>query len=245
VRGYLGFEDTDPNEIEVYRQTLDFKKGVSKKYLRFHLDMLSTKPEYMSWQTANQSHLLLLRGHSIKTGSDLSWLSPAAFSMLNQLRTEPGNIITRCFVQTRPWMQENLAAYKVFSRIIIQLLEEKPDLVRDVSRLEKLKQRAQSTDWKRAEPKLPCEILGLLLADIPVTYIILDRIDRCRCSPVVLVNQLLQLVRECKTVVKIFAILGEIEQLDLKALDTEGVEDCFQVITLDQIKHKANSKIEI
>lgn len=238
----LQIEKTTPDTLALYCEKLNFP-GVSKKYIRFDFGMLSKNPMFVAWDAAPDSGLMLLHGHSLKYNTDLFWLSMAAFQMQDFVRRRQDAVLAYHFVQTDAWMADDVEIWVVIANVIWQILKGRPHLLRKDARATRLRINVQKWNREKPDPK-PFEDLLELLDDIPVTYIVLDRIDRCKGQSSKLIDRLLGLALNCKNIVKIFAVWGDGggKEPDLSSLDNlpEGENNFFDV-RLDQEKQASHT----
>ena len=104
-------------------------------------------------------------------------------------------------------------AYYLISTLIRQLFFARPDLAADFDWRLKLRRVRKSPKWTEEQPVQPCQFLGELLSAVPETYIVLDGIDLCKCEVNLLVGQLMNMLEEVNSIVKIFAVLGPTQRL--------------------------------
>jgi hypothetical protein len=238
LKDIMGDVEVRPAERFQYSAALEDPAGLSNRYSLFDFPGFSKTDKYISWQNSSTSCLLLLKGKTQNNQTGFSFLSPAALAVLKQVENNKDFNTTYCFVETSAWLKPGRVpyAYLVISKIIWQLLKQNPDLIQDPGRLRNIRNRIQHADWKKTCPKIPCDVLIELLSEIPKTYIILDRIDRCDCFSVNFLEQLFRVIRECQTVVKIFVVLCETSAKDFRETDlnTEGVRDKFLIVTTHQ-----------
>ncbi|KAH9204345.1 hypothetical protein DL95DRAFT_418332 [Leptodontidium sp. 2 PMI_412] len=233
----LGNLTVNPEEIRQYRGSLTDPVNIGKKYIQFDFEKFSNDEPFKSWKASAESGLLLLKGKTHNTRTGFSWLSIAALDLIDDVNRDHDSYLVYCLVSTSVWMENNSKARAtiVISKIIRQLLERKPVIVQDPARYFHLRDRFSSESWQVSR-KAPFDLLIELLTEFPKTYIILDRIDRCDYYHINFLDQLLRVIRECSTIVKIFVVLDENigRGFDEKALDLSGVDDKIFVVTKDQ-----------
>lgn len=127
----------------------------------------------------------------------------------------------------------------VISRLIWQLLEQKPELVRNPPSFETLQARIRSEEWRQPNPREPCKVLAEILAEFPMTHLVLDCIDHCVCTPATFIERLLEIVRDSKTTVKIFVVVGGFKNFDIEDITLTTRGTTFHVVTMDQEKRKS------
>jgi hypothetical protein len=234
----LGDVEVRPDERLQYLAALEDPAGISEHYTRLDFGLFLKRREYISWVEADSSGLLLLKGRTLNDRSGFSWLSPAALRFLSFAENDKNFCTTHCLAETSAWSNPDSqpSAHLVISKIIWQLLNKKPDLVQDPRRLRDIRDRIKHNNWNQPCPKSLIDLLIELLSEFPRTYIILDRIDRCDCYSVNFLDELLRIIRECRTVLKIFVVLCETSANDFKdtALNKEGVKGKYHIITMDQ-----------
>ena len=239
----LKVEEVPISMIRTYEYELQHP-GVSRKYCQFRFGMLADRERFKAWRDCDQSALLILDGHTLKAGRDNSdkfWASTAVFDLLKIL-DKPGNLVIYYFIEPEESMVYDIPTHKIFSHLIWQILMHAPHLTRDSACMTEIKELAGGKDWQTRQPKQPCDMIRKLLAHIPSTFILLDRIDRCDCSPTAVIDSLLGLVRDCQNRVKIFSTFGERagKFLDAGTLDLTSIESQFMRVTLDQKKGHGN-----
>jgi hypothetical protein len=127
-------------------------------------------------------------------------------------------LVLEYYFQLEDNMRDDVQAHVALSHIILQILEARRELATKAGFLERLENLTGGDSWKDEDPIEPCTVLKGLLSDIPCTYIILDRIDRCSCSARRLFERLLDIADGISTVVKVFIILGESQNLSVADL---------------------------
>jgi hypothetical protein len=237
---YLGPIDVSTSERDEFRAALQDPSETPKRLQNFNFEELCSNLEYSTWKAKTHSSLLLLRGETRNTRSGLSWLSLASLDLLDLLEKEDGHSIAYSFVKTTAWMTKEVLvpSHIVISRMIWQLLQQKPQILREPANFEALQNRVRSEEWQQPNPREPCRVLAEILAEFPKTYLVLDCIDYCVCSPVTFVERLLEVVRDSKTIVKIFVVIGGIKTFDIEDVTITIPSDIFHVITMDQGKRK-------
>jgi hypothetical protein len=237
LKPYFGNVETDPGEIDSYGAALH-SAALERPYAQLDFPAFTENEQYAYWKAVDRSGLLILKGKTLDEQTGFSWLSPASLNVLDQVRNEAGYATIYCLVGTSAWMQPGSEppAHAVVSKMIWQLLERKPDLVGNPDRLRDVRHRIQRSSWRRSTPREPCGLLLEMLSAVPRAYIVIDRIDRANCNPVVFVNELLRVIERCPTIVKIFVVLGESfdSGFDMGALNMTGVGDKCFVVTMDQ-----------
>jgi len=245
LKTVLKVEEVSIPLIERYKYEF-LNPRVSKKYSRFEFEMLGDREGFKSWWDCDQSALLILDGHTKKAGPDNSdkfWASTAVFDLL-EILDKPGNLVIYYFIEPEESMVYDVPTHVIFGHLIWQILRHAPQLARESASIKELKGLSGGKKWQGPQPKEPCDIIGKLLAHIPNTFILLDRIDRCACHPTAVIDSLLGLVRDCKSRVKIFATFGERvgKDFEVRSLDLRGVERQFMRVTLHQTKRCGNSE---
>jgi hypothetical protein len=237
---HFGPIDVSSTERDDFRAVLQDPSETPKKLQKFDFAELCSNLEYSSWKAATHSSLLLLRGTTRNTRSGLSWLSLASLDLLDLLQKENCHSIAYSFVKTSAWMTKEVLvpSHIVISRLIWQLLEQKPQILRNPASFEILQTRIRSEDWQQPNPREPCRVLAEILAEFPRTYLVLDCIDYCTCSPATFVERLLEVVRDSKTIVKIFLVMGGFKNFDIEDITLTKPSNIFHVITMDQGKRK-------
>jgi hypothetical protein len=243
VRAALKVEAVSELLIDRYEDELRHPR-VSMKYKRFEFDTLSTQNAFKNWRNSENSALLILDGHTLKSGPDNSdrfWASAAVFDLIESLKDSECLVISY-FVELEESMVYDVPSYQIFGHLIWQILRHTPQLVQDTACIGELKKLADGKGWQNPAPKEPCQIIKKLLDHIPITFILLDRIDRCACHPTALLDSLLALIQECKSRVKIFTTFGERADkvLEIRSLKLTDVESQFMCVTLDQEKRHAH-----
>lgn len=239
----LKVEEVSISMIRTYEHELR-DPGVSKKYRQFKFGMLKEQEGFNAWKDCDRSALLVLDGRTLKAGRDNSdkfWASTAVFDLLKILDKHENPVIYY-FIEPDESMVYDVPTHKIFSHLIWQILSHAPHLTRDAAHMKEIRELASGEHWQTREPKLPCEMIKKLLAHIPSTFILLDRIDRCACAPTNLIDSLLGLVRDCRGRVKIFSTFDERsgKALSVESLDLTSVESQFMHVTLDQRKGHGN-----
>jgi len=174
--------------------------------------MVSSHPEYIEWRKASQSELLLLYGRS-HLNSGYHWLSAASLDLLNVLKQESGesgHVPLFAFLHPDPWLPgfEHVPQQEVISLLIWQLLEQFPEILENTSLFETIQAKMQREEWQEDDCDEQYDVLVRLLSQRSETYIILDRLDSCICPVDTFVKNLLRIVSDCATIVKVFVLVG-------------------------------------
>ena len=127
-------------------------------------------------------------------------------------------------------------SHMIFSQIILSALEQQASFVLDSTKYSHLKTSIEDPEYRDAVPRLPCQILTKIIEHDPdlVAYVVLDRIDACSCSTATFVERLLEVVLECKSTVKVFAVVGGLRDFDVHDITATGQKDRLHAIRLDQ-----------
>ncbi len=123
----------------------------------------------------------------------MSWLSPLVLHLVESLQHDQQPVVYY-FAHPTNYMERRMPAHKMLSSVISQLLALKPQLLRVPERVERLKVAFENDQWKGDDLVTISPVLRELFAELSMTYVILDRVDRCSCKGNVerLVNHLLE-----------------------------------------------------
>ena len=184
------------------------------------------------WEN-QRSMLLLLHGHNEhSTNTRQSWLSPVATGLaLDLLDSSHSVAIEAC--------QRSSTYEKTLSRLMYQLLERRPALIRrtqDYKDISSLLLRVAGSDDKL--PHLQNALSRIINLHEDRVYIIVDRPELCARSCARFISAMLHLVKEATTELKILLVIRD-ELWDYKAnaddIDLCGIENSmFRQERLDQ-----------
>ncbi|KAL8907851.1 MAG: hypothetical protein Q9207_001175 [Kuettlingeria erythrocarpa] len=182
-------------------------------------ELLQADESYQQWHGCEHSCLLVLSGRTfIGNGpTTLSWLSPAAVTVTEQLRDQQ-QLVAYYYCQVAPNMldRECPPLQDVMASLVYQLVEIRPELIE--SGVQKLQATMTSEDWNSEDEGTALEtmrdfLIGLLQSFSPaeVVTLVLDRMDRCRVgdsklSGWILLTQLLQVVKRAACIIKILVV---------------------------------------
>ena len=226
-----------------YRNALLDPSTRSKKYEHFDLQDLQKRNEFQAWHTSEGSGLLLLYGTTLNARSGFSWLSSAAMDFVQALRdgtleTRGKKMILCAVAHDTAWSmpKTKTESHMIFSQIILSALEQQASFVLDPTKYSQLKTSIEDPEYRHAVPRLPCQILSKIIEHDPdlVAYVVLDRIDACNCSTSTFVERLLEVVLECKSTVKVFAVVGGLRDFDVRDITATDKKERLHAIRLDQ-----------
>lgn len=210
--------------------------------------MLAKKQNFIRWRDGESSSLLLLDGHSLRTGPDNSsrfWASYSIFELLEFFESRAEWLVLTYFAELMDSMVHDIATHEAVANLIWQLLDKRPEVMNSGYAVTvELDQALNDTEqWKESSAKAAFNVLGNLLNHVPKSVILLDRIDRFGCHPSGIVESLLDIVNRCGSKVKIFATFGE--QLG-KKLDIEHgeAEPTLMRMTLNQLMKRPDPMID-
>ena len=194
------------------RDTLDrYSAAVNEAFerpgrLRFlNINELMEDQRLDRWRKAAKSCILLLRGSTLVTTVDYSWLSPAFFHLVDRFLAQDRVVIFHC-CHDRVHMDSDTPAYVVLSILVFQLLEAETNVLQDRTKYEELVQDISNPKWRANSPALPFTVLKRLLSTFEEVCIMLDRVDRIRGSADRFMDPLVKLVLESKSRIKIFLV---------------------------------------
>ena len=168
-------------------------------------ELVMQEDVFMKWETQRRSALMVLYGRTAVTRTDLSWLSPMIFYLVDRYRGSKQTVACHC-CHDPVFMDRVTPAYAVISNIIYQLLEAHPSLLRDQTRYQRIYERISEPEWRATPPKTPFSLLGELLNEFTSAYILLDRIDRINGELYRFMEPLAQLIKNHKCKVKILVL---------------------------------------
>ena len=194
----------------------------------FTFDRLEQEENYRAWSSSRASCMMLLHGKTAVTKTGYSWLSPAIFHGIAQLRAQ-NRLAIFYLCQDQSFMEKDVPAHVVLSGLILQLLDAKTSILRDEVRYQTLSHSFSDEAWRAARSELPFAVLLELLNLFPEVHIMLDRVDRIKGSSYSFLNSLATLIKECQNKTKIFLVsssngygrIGGKMSADIQ----EGVED--------------------
>ena len=236
-------------ELVRYRNAMLDPSTRSKKYEQLSLQALQEKHEFQAWHTSEVSGLFLLHGTTLNPRSGFSWLSPAALDFVHALRdgtleTRPKSMVLCAVAHDTAWSppRAKTASYAIISQILLSALEQQTSCLLDVTKFSRLKSSIEDPGYKDAVPRLPCQLLSETIDcdPPPITYVVLDRIDACSCGTSTFLEVLLEVVVNCKSTVKVFAVVGGLGNFDAQDITAAANgEKMFRAVRLDQ---KVNKK---
>ena len=234
----------------------------SKKYEQLSLPTLQEKPEFQAWYNSDVSGLFLLYGTTLNARSGFSWLSPAALHLVQALRDGAlddetqhtrRTLVLCALAHDTAWSpsQAQTASYTLISQLLLSALEHHTSYILDAAKFSHLKTSIDDDDnplFKNAVPRLPCRFLAEILEydDSPLltTFVVLDRIDACKCGTSTFLETLFrELVVKCKATVKVFAVVGGLADFEIR--DVTAVADGekrFRAVRLDQRVSKRGAR---
>lgn len=185
-------------------------------YKQMNEAMLFGLEEFQAWTECTSSCLLFLSGRTAFHGSKLHgaspcWLSPAAIYITEHLRKQDKKV---AFFSCRPdWWESGAAAVSVLSVITLQILQWRPQLLRD-----------KYDDFQRvvgavSDPTSISRLVDLLIAILAemrsegTIFVVIDRLDSCDVGIKAVMNELARLVTKLKELedgscqVKLFVIV--------------------------------------
>lgn len=230
-----------------YRNAMLDPSTTSKKYEQFNLQALQEKAEFQGWHTSEDSGLFLLYGITMNARSGFSWLSSAALDFVQALRdgtlkNDRKTMILCALAHDTAWSipQAKTESHMIMSQVILSALEQKPSYIMDAKKLSRLKTSIKDPEYKKAVPRLPCQVLSEIIEHDPgiVTYVVLDRIDACNCSTSTFLERLLEVVLNCKSTVKVFAVVGGLGNFDVHDITAAARKERFRAVRLDQRVNK-------
>lgn len=170
-----------------------------------NMDEFEEEAAFNGWEKSAESHMLLLRGSTVVTTVDYSWLSPAVFHLIDLYRAQYRVVIHHC-CHARVHMEKDTPIHVVLSSLIYQLLAAKIAILQDRPRYQELKQKFSDPKWRANTATLPFAILKELLTMFEEVYIMLDRVDRIRGDADRFIEPLVRLVAESTCKLKIFLV---------------------------------------
>lgn len=233
----LGDVDVPPEELGRYRAALDDPAEMSRKYTRFDFDLLKRDEAFVSWKTSPESSLFLLKGRTMSDRSGLSWLSPAAINMIALVGAEKDCVVTYDLVNTSSWVSPGCeqGPNTVIAKIVWQLLNQQPQIMEETNLVRALRSQCQELGAQRKVSKESFQLLSHLLSKFPKIYVIIDRLDRCKCDPVSFIDHMMELIVKTTSILKIFIVLC---QSSSPSFDAEALEDAppcqRHIVTMDQ-----------
>ncbi|CZR59497.1 uncharacterized protein PAC_09389 [Phialocephala subalpina] len=214
-------------------------------------ELLSSSKEVKSWSESNISQLLIVAGRnepSTLERDDLSWLSPAAMGIVQQLR-DNGETVVYYLCQESSWQSKELLPQEILASILYQILQKEPQVLQDDS-YAFLSAQFEEKDIRMLDLDVLVDAMVQVLR-LPRhskrIYIVLDRIDRCKEESVRKVGflmSLLKLVARTKGFyVKVLVIINKLYwqtlDKDWKALEASEFygSDKIQLFQRDQQMH--------
>ena len=167
-------------QLNHYRTQLQGRFSRSKS---FTLDTILDRREFKSWKTSPQSKVLVLRGRTAGSITPLSWLSNAAIDLVEQLtqenneRKDSGVVYHFC---KREGMEEDDSMHTTISRLVHQLLSQRPAILENRSKYLSLSSQFKSPDWTKGQLKSACKVLFEILDEFVTMYLVIDRPECCR-----------------------------------------------------------------
>lgn len=185
-------EETQSKELEQYREALQSDEQLNAAYFEQmrgpRLDQFKTCDDYISWINSDHSSMLILSGYNNKSivYLDQCWLSPIATAMITDLRLDSSHPIYSYYI----FKPQGSSLYRPLSVILLQLLRQKSQILRDASQYDEL--RAELFEMQRCKHEIgPTEDEGLLALrnvalrvvgffdESETVHVVLDRLDRC------------------------------------------------------------------
>jgi len=123
---------------------------------------------------------------------------------------EQGQPVVYHLSQRDNYMVEDVPAHEVPSSIVYQLLCLKPEILRDRKRFEDLSAKMRGSAWRTDDISVICGVLRELFKELGRVYVVLDRVDRCKCRGRTqrLVETLLEAVEKTDCTVKILLLIA-------------------------------------
>jgi len=206
-----------------------------KKYEKFNFEKINKHDNFKAWRESKSSHMLLLCGRS-HMNCGYHWLSAAALyllQILDQNENATGHRPLFIFLHPEPWLPDNIHVPQTtaMSLLIWQFLEQFPEISEDTNFFESLEEKIEREEWLAVDCSEQYDVLKDLLSRRAETNIIIDRLDSCACPVDIFVQNLLVLLSQCSSMVRIFAVLsGPFEVDDLVSSHKRRLS----VITMDQ-----------
>lgn len=240
LKGHLLPDGYDPRRaLEQYSS--DVKQAFENpgRLRLLNIDEFKEEAAFDCWEKSAKSHILLLRGSTVVTTVDFSWLSPAVLHLIDQYRAKDRLVVSYC-CHDRVHMEKDTPLHVVLSSLIYQLLEAKASILQDRPRFEELKQKFSDPKWRANTATLPFAILKELLTMFEEVYIMLDRIDRIKGDADRFINPLVRMVAESKCKLKVLLVASSNphnlsgEKLTRDVVKEELGPKHFSTMTLDQ-----------
>jgi hypothetical protein len=179
-------------------------------------ELLSSVEEVKVWSKNNTSQLLILAGRnepSTLERDDLSWLSPSAIGLVQQLRGN-GETVTHCLCQESSWQPKDILPQEIVSSLLYQLLQKEPQVLQDDS-YASLSAKLEGRDIRELDLNVLVNVMVQILQlsrEGERIYMVLDRPDRCReegVRKVALLIALARIVAQAKgAIVKILVVVN-------------------------------------
>ena len=170
-----------------------------------NIDDVLNDSAFDHWDRNPESCIMLLRGSTVVTNVDYSWLSPVIFHLIGRYHAQGRTVVFNC-CHTRLHMDKDTPIHAVISSLVYQLLEAKKSVLQDRSRFQELKQNFSDSQWQANRPELPFAILHELLNAFQEVYILLDRVDRIKGDADRFMKHLLVLIEKCNCKIKVFLV---------------------------------------
>lgn len=166
-------------------------------YLQLHEAYFRERLEYQQWLDHPQSSLLFLSGSTHPEGRKFKgythcWLSPAAIYIAEGLTRQGCKV---AYFSCHPDLQSTyLPGDTVLSSIITQILEWRPEILRDKGAQF---QQTFASSHHRTKEHMLADLLGEVLwefRDLGTVYIVIDRLDCCQSKIDNIGNELARLI---------------------------------------------------
>lgn len=189
-----------------------------KRFAQMTTGTLEAEDVYLRWKKCSRSTLLLLSGKSPPEAqignSTYCWLSQAAIMTAEELQSLGSHV---AFYSCHPQpLATDITVRTVISHIISQLICWRPEILRtEFHRFRSLVSRdlwRQDNEQKALEAMFESmqEIINRVAQDVrPMDqiWIVLDRVDQCKCEHLFLLKQFVRLASRSVAIVKIMLVM--------------------------------------